>query len=681
MTLPVWSRLLCICLLGLGLAACGSGANDTHGLTLPPTTANKVLAPQALALATAQPLSIAYAQPISENKTSGLSNTVTTSQPTVGNLLIANVIDYTYQGNGGIVDPPGWTLLDSATTSSTLTSKTYYRWVQSGDTGKWPFNFTQTCYNSVLIMELAHVDPLAPVTAHQTTGIPSKATFTTASLSSTVANSFAVALFSTNGNTSIGSEATGWTDDYHRSGGMQNVLLHSTVNGTTQSSLTWANVESGFATLIVLSPASVSTPSPSPSPIATASPSPTPAPLPSLTPGPSGSTLGRVGLLQVFDFNMTSAERTADGPRYDLVWGANYPAAWYTNHPSLIASRYFIIEQSDPAHNLTWYQTYHPDWILYNCSSTGTPTRTPAYMQAGAYGTNVPLDIENPDVVSFEIRTLAAPPAIASGYNALAMDQVVFSNIMGGNAGTGSYGCGIWEGSTFVYRYKSKSDSQWTADVVNWMKIAKSILTTDPVIAPHHLKLVVNHPAGNTSNAYEQQLIANVDASLNETGFSNYGNYTKSASLFATSLKYMTYLQAHGVMSLIIDKFVQTAALTPVQREWAVGTYLMGNNGNALMYATYGGLGTGGYGTEYYYPEYSTNMGIPCGAFSGGPQIYQRAFQNGLVVVNAGTTAASATLPLGHVYTDIEGRTVTNPLSVPGTNAFVMTTLAGTGCL
>lgn len=674
MTLPAISRLLFAGLFGVGLAACGSGLNDTHGAALPPTS-KKVAASQAIAAATAQPLSITYAHNVVENEASGVSNTITTTQPTAGNLLIANVIDYTYQGGGAIVDPAGWTLVDSATTSSTLTSKTYYHWVKAGDSGTWTFGFNKSCYSSALIMELANVDPLAPITAHQIRSVLGTTSFTTASLSSTRSNSFAVALFSENGTTSIASEASGWTDDFHRSGAMQNVLLHATANGAVQSSLTWTNAESGFATLIILAPANGVPTSPSPSPTAT------PQPLPSITPGPSGSTLGRVGLLQVFDFHMTSAQRATDGPRYDLVWGANYPSAWHTNHPSLIASYYYIIEQSDATHNLAWYQAYHPDWILYNCTSTGTPTRTPAYMQAGAYGTNVPLDIQNPAVVSFQIRTLAAPPAISGGFNALAMDQVVFANIMGGNAGTGSYGCGIYQGSTFVRRYASKSDSRFTADVVNWVKIAKSILTTDAVIAPHHLKLIVNHPAGSISSSYEQQLIANVDAGLNEVGFSNYGNYTKSSSQFATSLSYMIYLQAHGVMALLIDKFVQSGALTSIQREWAVGTYLMGNNGNALMYATYGGYGTGGYGQEYYYSEYSKNIGTPCGAVTGGPVIYERKFQNGLVVVNASTSAASASLPLGHTYSDIEGRTVTNPLPVPGTNAFVMTTLAGTGCL
>jgi len=387
------------------------------------------------------------------------------------------------------------------------------------------------------------------------------------------------------------------------------------------------------------------------------------------------NTSGRIGLSQIFDFSITATQKSADGPRYNVVWGANSPTAWRAKNPSLIAARYFIIEQSDSTHPLSYFTTYHPDWILYNCTSSGTPTRTPAYMQAGAYGTNAPLDIHNPAVISFQLNTLAIPPMLASGYNGLAADQVVFANIMGGNAGTGSYGCGVYQGSTFVRRYTSKSDSHWASDVVNWVKTAKSTLT------PKGLKLVINHPAGSTASTLEQTLLANTDVALSEVGFSNYGGYTRSSTLFATALNYMNYTQAHGVTAMLIDKFVQSSALSPIQREWAIGTYLMGNNGNALLYATYGGYGTGGYGKEYYYPEYATNMGAPCGAVTGGPQIYQRKFANGLVIVNADLATHSASLSALHMYHDIEGRAVTNPLVVPPTNAFVMTTLAGTGCL
>ncbi len=387
------------------------------------------------------------------------------------------------------------------------------------------------------------------------------------------------------------------------------------------------------------------------------------------------NTSARIGLMQIFDFSIPASQKISNGPRYDFVWGAGAPSYWYSKQPSLIASRYTIFMQNAGGQDFG----RHPDWVLYNCTSNGTPTRIPAYMQAGAYGTATPVDIHNPAVITDSVHKFAAA-AIGGGYNALAIDQVVFQNIMGGNAGPGSYGCGVWQGSRFVRRYTSQRDGQWAADVVNWVKTAKSIITTDRNIAPHRLKLAINHPAGNTANPLEQQLLANTDMSLSEVGFSYYGHYTTLPTAFIVALNYMIYEQAHGVTALVIDKFVQKLPLTPIQREWAIGTYLMGNNGNALLYATYGGGGTGGYAKEYYYSEYGTNMGAACGPVTGSRPIYQRKFANGLIVVNSDTATHLASLPVAHFYRDIEGRRVTNPLVIRGTDAYVMMTTPGTGC-
>ncbi len=416
----------------------------------------------------------------------------------------------------------------------------------------------------------------------------------------------------------------------------------------------------------------------------TAAPSlaPTTAPLPRPT-NPPGATisLGHIGLFQVFDSLMTSAQRTAAGPRYNLVWGARWPPSeWSVNNRSIITTLYSALELSDSAHGLAYYQAHHPDWILYNCTGNGTPTHVVAYM-GGTPGLT-PLDIHNPAVTSFQVRTLKVPPAIRDGYTGLAIDQVLFFNFMGGNAGPGSYACGVWQNGTFVKRYASKSDSRWALDVVNWLKTAKNILATDSTIAPHHLKLVVNHPSGTISNVYEQQLLASVDGSLSEVGFSAYGQYKTEPRLFKTTVDYMVYAQAHGVTALVIDKFVQPGPLTPIQREWAVATYLMGNNGNALLFATYTGRGKRGYDITNYYPEYDIQLGGYCGPVTGGPAIYERKFQNGLVIVNSSASPFSVALSrTQETYRDIEGRAVKNPLVVPATDGFVLLApVAGTGC-
>lgn len=703
MSYPFGLRLVFLCVFGAGLASCaGAGGVGSAGMPSLALPRGSGIAPQS-ALSTngtgfCAPVT-AGAVPLfvqmQKNSTIGSSVTITLScTPNVGDLLVAYVNDYGTTPPT-LNTPTSWKALENSTyhVLSTRQGQAFSHIVAQGDPATYTFSATGTTDLDVILGDYAGTDQTNPIEKHGIFEHGLAGAHNTATLVPGLPNELPISFFVSNTNLSGASSTpkSGWTSDLSSGGPAWLIVAqHGPTNGpdtTTgiNGTNTWSVTAQGdYDYLALLAPCVSPSCVVAATPIPTAPPSPvaTPSPIASPTPPPTGGgdTAARIGLMQVFDFGISSTQAVTDGPHYDFVWGASKPRSWYTNQPSLVASQYFVFERDD-THTLAWYQANHPDWILYNCTSSGDPTQTPAYLQAGAYGNNPPLDIHNPAVIDFSVKTLAVAPAIASGETALAIDEVVFSNLMGGNAGSGSYGCGVWQGNTFVKRYASKSDSQWALDVVNWVKTAKSIITTDANIAPHHLKLIINHPAASTANPLEQSLLASADGALNETGFTNYGNYTRSSTQFGISLKYMIYEQAHGVTAMLIDKFIQSGALTPMQREWAIGTYLMGNNGNALMFATYGGLGTGGYGKEYYYPEYATNMGAPCEAVTGGPAIYERRFANGVVVVNAATTTQSASLPLAHVYIDIEGRSVTSPMPVGPTDAYVMTTTAGTGCL
>lgn len=390
-----------------------------------------------------------------------------------------------------------------------------------------------------------------------------------------------------------------------------------------------------------------------------------------------------IGAFQVFDAmssgRISSSAATLDAHRYGIVWGSNVgmPPYWTAGNSSIITA-YYLPQPADlsstmwgaAGHTLSWWQANHPSWILDACLANGTPTHTPAYL--GGLPGNVPLDFHNPAVVAYQIRAAAAY-ARAHGYNALSFDQTVFYNIGGANAGTGAYSCGVWQGSTFVRRYASKSDSTWATDVVAWARTAHSLLTTDATLAPYHLKLVVNHPVGYISNANEQSLLENVDADIDESGFSDYGNYTTTSSLFKVVVDWMRFAQSHGAAPLIVDKW--PAAPTAKQMEYAMATYLIGNEGGA-------GLFSGNeYGVEQFHPEYTVNYGSRCASYYGGtspsPNLWYRRYGNAFVVVNSGPTAETATLPSGHAYRDLEGRAITNPLSVAGHDAYVLLTTNG----
>ena len=423
-------------------------------------------------------------------------------------------------------------------------------------------------------------------------------------------------------------------------------------------------------------------PTATPTTKATATPTATPPPSRSAANAHIPSTVGRVGLFQVFDYHggrIPSSQIQQSGHRYDAVWGSVEPGTWSSAHRGMIVSDYFIMGMDQYAvtkHALSWWQKNHPDWILYACTSSGVPTHDIAYMP-GISVPDMPLDIHNRAAVDYQVNGMAAHAA-ANGYNALAVDQVVFWNTykggnpaMGQSEKTSEYGCGVWHGTTFERRYASPQDPQWNADVAAYVREAHTLLRS------RGLTLIVNHPAGNTSDPGEQQVLANTDIDLDETGFSDYGRYTQdNGSIFKRELQFMQYAQQHGTGVLITDKFQNQAHVNAAGLEYALATYLLGNDGAALLF-------TGGaheYGTMQYHPEYDQRIGTPCSGVAGGPHVYSRAFTGGLALVNASASTQSYALPSGKTYHDIEGRSVRNPLALAPNDAYVLVTTSGGGC-
>ena len=403
-------------------------------------------------------------------------------------------------------------------------------------------------------------------------------------------------------------------------------------------------------------------------------------------PATFADTTGRVGVFQEFDRMMSTQQIQNEAPRYDAVWGAAQPQVWLGAHPGMIVSRYFIPQEDRSqlsGHDLAWWQSNHPDWILYACDSKNNPTHDLAYW-SGVDRPDVPLDFHNPAVVDYQVRQLNGNSAIQNGMNALAIDQIVFADAMvGGNpnfgqsVNPGEYACGIWQGNTFVRRYSGVNDAAWNADMVAFVKAARQIVSTDATLAPYHLKILINHPLGSATSSNEQTLLQNIDGILDEAGYTSGGAYTSAANanLFRSTTNYLLYAQSHGVAAFVIDQFAATS-ISAAQREYAVAAYLMANDGRAYMYMS-PSVG----GSAYDYPEYDARLGSPCGEYYGGPHIYYRKFANGLVVLNSGSLPAaseSAALPSAHTYTDIDGRAVTNPLAVASNDGYIL--LTSNGC-
>ncbi|HET7815273.1 MAG TPA: hypothetical protein VFL13_12985 [Candidatus Baltobacteraceae bacterium] len=446
------------------------------------------------------------------------------------------------------------------------------------------------------------------------------------------------------------------------------------------------------------------TPTPTATPVHTATPAPTATPVSTPTPttAPQSITMlpdttGRFGLTQILDNYggepaLTTAQIQSEAPHYDSVWGTFSPTTWSSApgaESGMVLSRY-VLDSEDmnliSGHDLSWWQANHPDWIFYTCDSSGNPTHYLAWDE-GYFTNDVPLAYWMPQVQQYE-QNLWISYLQQNHYTALAADNMNLTNYtVAGNpnnsgaatppSGASTYfGCGTYDTSgNFVRRYSSRSDSTYTSDTITWAANMANALHSNG------LKLLINHPVNNApTDPNEQSLLSHVDGMVDENGYTHYGTLLTNSS-FDNTLQWVEYTQAHNIAVLVTDYFCtgsgcsnDPSTLTQAQVDWALATYALGNNGGEDVYISPHG------GSNYSYRnEYNTRYGAACGAYaSPASYVYVRKFQGGLAVANASGSSYALTLPSGHTYTDIEGRAVSNPLTVNPSDGYFL--LTSNGC-
>ncbi len=445
------------------------------------------------------------------------------------------------------------------------------------------------------------------------------------------------------------------------------------------------------------------TPSPKPTPTATPSPVPNQMYYPADPQSVLTSTYGKVGNAQIFDYypsdgtNIPTAQAQTDASRYNFVWGSfntssdpSRTYAWRQGNSSMLVGRYYIIEEDNQlisGNNLQWFQQKHPDWILFACNSSGRMTNDYAYTLGDGFP-DVPLNFENPAVQQYQVSSLITY-AKSNGYTTIALDQVIFKDFMiGGNpnlgqsANSSEYACGTRNSNgsaNIIYsNVQSDRDAKFTQDVLSWVSYASS------QAHQNGLTVATNHTGASPTNANEQALMSVSDIMLDEAGFSNYGTGVPFAGpgLYNQTYNYMEAAQANHIAMVDIDRFDGDGpAVAPSHVEYALATYDLANEGNLDLFVI-GKIGAGyGYGAEAYYQQYQAQLGRPCTkARAYSSSVFYRRFEHGLVVANAGSSSAqSFALPSNHAYTDVNNRSLSNPLSINPTDAYVFTT-SGNGC-
>ncbi len=348
--------------------------------------------------------------------------------------------------------------------------------------------------------------------------------------------------------------------------------------------------------------------------------------------------------------SVSNSQIQVEAPHYDSVWGTFSPSVWTASHRGMILSRYYMPVEDNTlvsGNSLSFFLQNHPSWVLYGCDNNNNPTTDYAWSGTG-FQDDTPLDIHNPQVVAYQMQTLLNF-LTSHGYNAIAIDNVVFVNFLlspntelepGKRSNSGWYGCGIYtngpsDPGSFVRRYSGGFDAPdptFIADMQNWVAQAKATL------GAHGIKVIVNHPPFSSSpNANEQQMLGNIDGMLDENGYTHFGTLL-TGSAFGNTLSWVAAAASPSYRRADYELFLHghtncsndPATLSQQQVDWALASYAIGNNGGENVFISpHGGA------IFSFRNEYTARYGTACGPMTQNGNLYMRRFSGGFAVVNA----------------------------------------------
>lgn len=371
---------------------------------------------------------------------------------------------------------------------------------------------------------------------------------------------------------------------------------------------------------------------------------------------PFSDTSTAIHAFLTFDYRIAATQIPAIAPRTDFVWGSDggRVGAWHAANPHTVVSYYIPSNQDPSGHALSYWQTNHPDWVLYQCDQK-TPATVPGYA-------NVDLDVSNPAVQAFQLGIIK--DAAAQGFDAIAFDLYALVNYR--------HACGVWRNGQWVQLYTGAvNDPKYAADLLGWLHAMYTAMHA----LPKPMYLVPNYVLDVDPNSPEAaQLIANVDAVLDEEAFGNYGAWTTDARWVAR-MQFLDALQKAGKEALPVGGFptVDSAAV-----QWSLASYLMLKQEHAALFVA--SSSGAQYGQDDWHPEYNADLGAACGPRSAQGGAWVRAFAKGRALVNPSSTATvNVTLPAG-TYKDLYGNAVAGTVTLGPHSGMVLVATGAPGC-
>ena len=364
-------------------------------------------------------------------------------------------------------------------------------------------------------------------------------------------------------------------------------------------------------------------------------------------------------IFQDFDYDIQNPGAIAK--YYDFVWGANpsRAAAFRSGNPNIMLSFYFsffrdsgTFTDQEATHSLAYWKQVHPDWILYQCDR-----QTPAYEDGLS---NVPFDITDPAVLSWQVQTYAQP-ASEQGYDAIGADNVNLQNIIGA--------CGYYKSGQWVQRYTGEvDDPQWRADVISWLSAMQQALHH----LAHPLALIPNLGFGNSpsSDPQVQQVLSHIDGVLDESGFTQYGHGYLTGNDWVRAINFIESVQQQRKAYYSVNAF---PAVGQSEIQWALASYLMAKEHSSVLTITT----IQGYGSDQRYSEYGASIGNPLAQMYQGQHIYWRDYSHGLSLVNPSPTETyTVTLPGEKHYVDLYGKPAAQTIVMPPHTGLVLLAVA-----
>ncbi len=332
----------------------------------------------------------------------------------------------------------------------------------------------------------------------------------------------------------------------------------------------------------------------------------------------------------------------------DFVWFGQVPS-------STVVTMGYMTQDRDllKYHDLDWFLTYHPDWLMYKCDGV-TPIR---------YWTDpqLAIDITNPAVREYQYNVIVRA-YMNYGVDGIALDNFSFNNHFGR--------CGAYDAQgNWQQRYSGAFvDGAFAEDVLDWILwLAERVRADQGLVAINVIASDLLHPDF-------ERLASHMDLVYFEGG----GFIASRCAPAWTDDEWLRRFQAIRKVAIERAMVIQDEAcdymsqLTPELVSWDVANFFLVRGDRSYFAITQSYANRPVTDPDYDGPELHAPLGEPTGEPQQQGILWTRQYQKGLVAVNPSSTE-TAILSLGAgVFTDVYGQTFTGDIVMQPTSGVIL---------